>query len=252
MARSRLRLKALGLFTLMLGLMALTASAAQAEKGAAWGYINKSSELKLFGAGLEPTIGIEVEELKDEKDPGKHMVLLTEILKKKVAILCKEMTTDIKLKAEGQLLGLLTFHQCIIKVGGVTLAACEPHSGASKGIIKSLELVGLIRLHVLTEKETDKTVEIFPDEGSNALAHIETGPECSIGEELLIGGVFSVQDCQHFFSTHLVTHLVEEFPALTKLWVVSNTAEHKATIDGSANVFLVGAHAGLLWAGLAA
>jgi hypothetical protein len=33
------------------------------------------------------------------------------------------------------------------------------------------------------------------------------------------------------------------------MYVISDTAEHKATLDGSVNVFLTGEHLGFKWAG---
>lgn len=251
MAQSRLRLKVLGLCALALGLMAIgTAGVAQAEPGAYWGYLDAQNKLIKFGPGLEPELGFEIEELKDPTDPGKHLVLLTEIFKQKIAILCGELLSDLKLKAEGLVLGLLTFHKCILKINGVTSVPCEPSFGGSKGLIKTLELHGLILLHKLEPSgEKHDVVEFKPHVGSNAIAHIKLGEECAIGEEILLNGTFAFQDCQKEFLVHKVVHLWEEFAPLTKLWVISNTLEHKTTIDGSVNVFLTGAHAGLRWAG---
>lgn len=250
MAQSKLGFKLLSICALVLGLMAIGgASLAQAEPGAYWGYL-VGSELIKFGVNLEPELGFEIEELKDEKDPGKHIVLLTEILKQKVAILCAELLSDLKLKAEGLVLGLMTFHKCIFKINGVTSAACEPKFEGSKGLIKTLELDGLIWLHKLEGTgEVDDVVVFEPDTGQNAIAHIEIGPECALGEKILLGGKFAFKDCQKEFLVHKVVHLWEEFAPLTKLWVISNTVEHTTKIDGSLNVFLTGKHLGLKWAG---
>jgi hypothetical protein len=251
MVQSKLKLKVLGLCALALGLMAVgSVGVAQAEPGAYWGYLNAKNELVKFGPTLEPVLGFEIEELKDLKDPGKHLVLLTEILKQKVAILCGELLSDLKLKAEGLVLGLLTFHKCIFKINGVTAPACEPKFGGSKGLIKTLELDGLIELHELKPSGEKHDIVVFePDIGSNAIAHIELGEECALGEEILLNGELAFQDCQKEFLVHKVVHLWEEFVPLTKLWVISNTLEHKTTIDGSVNVFLTGEHLGLKWAG---
>jgi hypothetical protein len=251
MAQSKLGFKLLSICALTLGLMAIGgASLAQAEPGAYWGYLNASNELLKFGPALEPVLGFEIEELNDPKDPGKHLVLLTEILKQKVAILCGELLSDLKLKAEGLVLGLLTFHKCIFKINGVTSPACEPVFSGSKGLIKTLELDGLILLHKLEPSgEKHDVVEFKPDVGSNAIAHIKVGEECALGEDILLNGSFALWDCQKEFLVHKVVHLWEEFAPLNKLWVISNTAEHKTTIDGSVNVFLTGVHAGLKWAG---
>lgn len=248
MVRSKLGLKALGLCILALGLMAVSsASVAQAEPTSFWSYINSKGELVKFNH-LEPEITGELEKLL--KSPFElHAVLLTTILKKAVEILCTSFTAEGKLKLEGKVLGTLTFHGCIIKVGGITQAACEPHEGASKGLIQTLLIDGLIRLHELAGVK-DETVEFKPHTGQNAFAHVKTSELCSIGEDILIGGKFSTKDSQNEFLVHKTSHLIEEFPALTELWALSNTPEHKATIDGSALVSLKGVgHVGLKWAG---
>jgi hypothetical protein len=249
MAQSKLGLKVLGVCALVLGIMAIgSVGAAQADPNAYWGYLN-GNELIKFGVALEPELGFEIEELKDLKDPGKHLVLLTQIGGQKIAILCGELLSDLKLKAQGLVLGLLTFHKCIFKINGVTAAACEPSFEGSKGLIKTLELDGLIKLHKLEGGEVDDVVVFEKDVGANAIAHIILGPKCAIAEELLLDGSFAFQDCQKEFLVHKVVHLWEEFPLLNKLWIISNTPEHKVTIDGSVNVFLTGKHAGLKWAG---
>jgi hypothetical protein len=248
---SQARLKALGLCLLVFGALAgASASASQAEPGAYWGYLNAGNELLKFGPKLEPLLGFEIEELKDLKDPGRHLVLLTEILKIKVAILCGELLSDLRLRAEGLVLGLLTFHKCIIKLNGATSPECEPKFEGSKGLIKTLELDGLIELHKLEPSGERHDVVVFePDVGSNAIAHLELPETCPLGPKMLLGGEFAFWDCQKEFLVHKVVHLWEEFAPLTKLWLLSNTAEHKTTIDGSVNVFLTGEHLGFKWAG---
>jgi hypothetical protein len=251
MAQSKPAFKLLGLCALVFGLMAVgSVGAAQAEPGAYWGYLNAKNELIKFGKTLEPVLGFEIEELKDEKDPGKHLVFLTEIAKVKVAILCGELLSDLKLKAEGLVLGLLTFHKCIFKLNGVTSPACEPIFEGSKGLIKTLELDGLVELHELKPSGEKHDIVVFePDIGSNAIAHIKVGGECALGEEFLINGELAFKDCQKEFLVHKVVHLWEEFVPLTKMWMNTNTAEHKVTLDGSVNVFLTGEHLGFKWAG---
>jgi hypothetical protein len=243
MLRSRLALKALGICLLVLGGMIGATELAQAEKGASWGYLGSAEELKQFGAGLEPSFKVEL--------VGSDVSLLTKIGGNGAEFLCTSVTTtEGKLKAEGALLVSLIFHGCITKVNGVTQANCEPIAkGKSKGLIETLKLKGLVSLHTLGDGSKDSTVLIEPDTGSNAFAHIEVGELCSLGENVLLGGKLSLKDAEGAFATHKVSHSIEEFSLLTHLWAISDTAEHKATIDGSATVSLTGEHAGLKWAG---
>jgi hypothetical protein len=214
-----------------------------ATNGASWGYLINGEELNQFGAGLEPSFKVEL--------VGSDISLLAKIGGNGVEFLCTSVTTtEGKLKAEGALLASLAFHGCITKINGVTQAKCEPKAnGISKGVIETLKLKGLVSLHTLGDGTKDSTVLIEPDTGSNALAHIEVGEICSLGENVLLGGKLSLKDAEGAFATHKVSHSIEEFSPLTHLWVISDTAEHKATIDGSATVSLSGEHAGMKWAG---
>jgi len=254
MVRSRptKKWKWLGACAMVLGLMAISGvSSAQAEKGAFWGYINAKGELVKFGAALEPTLGFEIEELFDANDPGRHLVILTRVIGLNVAILCTQLTSDMKLKAEGLVLGLWTFHNCITKINGKTEPGCLPHSiGQKPGLIKTLELDGLIVLHKLEiGGEIDDVVKFGPDVAGAALVDLEFGEECVLPITPIFG-TLTFKDCQKEFLVHKVVHLWEEFKPLTKLWAISDTAEHLETsIDGSVNVFLTGAHLGLKWAG---
>jgi hypothetical protein len=234
MRNSRLGLKLLGLCALVLGVMSLGASAAQAS--GTWNYINAKAELKELP---EETIGGTLE--------NNHSVLHTKIAGVSVLFLCTEFTVkEGKLKPGGTVLGSLVFHGCRTELNGVVSAACLPVAKkVNKDLIETLTAKGLQALH------NGEPIVIFePDTGSNAFAHVELGEECSIGEDVLIGGKFAIKDCLGKYKEHRVNHLIEEFPALTELWAISNTPEHKATILGSAEVFLTGANKGLKWAGL--
>jgi hypothetical protein len=75
--------------------------------------------------------------------------------------------------------------------------------------------------------------------------NVRLGEECSIGENLPIFGKLTLWDCLEEGKgalKHAETHLVTEFKPLTKLYVISDTAEHLETsLDGSANVKLASA-----------
>lgn len=249
MVRSKFGLKAIGLCALMLGLMAAAGSSlAQAETGAQWGYMDGAT-LKILAAPLEPSVGGTLE--------NNHATLLSEALKGKFDVLCTSFTPEnTKLIPGGKAKGLLTFHGCKILFKGVVQGSCEPNAeGTHPGLIKTLELKGLIVLHTLGDGTKHQLVEFTPETGT-AFAHIETGKLCSFGENILVGGKFFIKDCGvvnglNAFTHHLKEHLIEEFLPLTKLWIFNDTPEHKAEIDGSAKVFLTGAHVNFLWAGLA-
>jgi hypothetical protein len=257
MVRSKLGLKALGLCALVLGLMAFATSAAQAETGAKWVLINKAGTLVEVGNPsdtLLPELDIkEIEELKDPTDPGKHLVLHSEISKKSFLILCTGAHgTGVKLILNGSTSsGFVVFTGCIVKVAGVTQGACKPHSAKEpEGTIKTEKGHGLI---VLSESEGNTL--LLPDVGETFVTIIlgkEGESLCSVGEKLPVSGKLGVKDCQKLFPIELADHLIEERVALTDLWVLNKTAEHKATILGSAIVKLIGEHEGLKWAGLPA
>lgn len=245
MIRSRQGLRALGLCALVLGLMTFASTAAHAEVGASWGYVFMGT-LFQFGAALEPGLETALE--------NNHGALLTTIGGVKVEILCTSITAvNMKLKAQGTVLGKLKFHGCKLKLNGVESKACEPHVGANKGLIETVTLEGLIRLHLLGGGVRDETVLFKRDpiqpEKLEVMATVITGEECAIGEEIPIGGKFSVKDCQDTFLTHKLFHLAEAFAPLTHLWVISDTVEHAATLDGSVLVGLLAPHANLAWAG---
>jgi len=223
--------------------MALGAGIAQAEEsGGKWTFINGSGELKelpeeSFGLKLDSASG----------------TLLTKIAGVTVEFTCTGThVVEISEYFVGGFSIWKTVHLfCITKLNGATAAACKPNAGGKEsGVIKTLKLKGTLLLHKLANGTKDKIFIAEPDTGSNALAHIEMGEECSIGENILIGGKFAVVDSLGHGETHEVEHLVTEFPALTHLWAISDTAEHAAHIDGSAFVFLTGANKGRKWAAL--
>jgi hypothetical protein len=281
MLRSRLGLKVLGLSAMLLGLMAFVATSAQAEPNAKWAILKANGELvtianplndpKGIGDALLPEVQITaIEELKDEKDPGKHLVLLSELGKKHFELLCTGAelenaagTAAPKLLLEGTVLGRAKFTGCVTKIALVVTPACKPHTpGAAEGTILTELVKGLIKLHPLKveEKEVkDDTVLFVPeDKESKEIEKFTTitlgaegaGNECAAGEKITVNGKLSIEDCQGLFLSEQVTHLIQEFKALTELWILNKTTEHTAKIIGSAFVGLVGEHEGLKWAGL--
>lgn len=245
MIRSRLRLNVLLLSSFVLGIMAFaTAGAAQAETGATW-RVNGANVTTLL-----PEVGnVIVEELLDLVDKGKHVVLtLTTKGGTKVEFLCTSITTPgVRLAANGSVdLGKVTFHGCITKLNGAESKNCEPHTGLQKGLITTLNGVGLIILHN-SEPLTRIVPDPVPDPTNKVLAHIELSELCSIGEEVLVTGQLTLKDSggKAGFEAETVEHLIEPGP-LTELMALGVNA----TLKGSAKISLVGAsHVGLKWSG---
>jgi hypothetical protein len=235
----RTRLGLLGLCAVVLGLMAFGTTAAQAEVGAKWLFAQKGgSELFAF---LEASIGAEAE--------------TTQVLHSKiagVAVLweCKKLATvNTKLTANGSISkGKIKYSECHTFLNGVLSIPCLPIAGGTQpDVIETLDLHGLIVLHELASGVKDDIVKILPVSGE-VFAHIEMGDNCAIGENVLVLGSATLKDCENLALTHFVKHLVEVGP-LTELWTISKTAEHIATVLGSAWTFLTGAHEGFKWSG---
>lgn len=241
----RTKLGLLGLCAVVLGVMAFSASAAQAEAGASWLILMANGEV-LTGAQLPATIEGEIE--------NSDASLLTEILKIPTKILCTAGTLtsaeligtgSVKKGAKVKFTGCKTF----LKGEATANELCLPHTkGTAGGTVETNAGHALIVLHTLEGGTKDELVEILPDEGET-FATLEMNEACPIGEKVPIKGKFVVKDCEGKFLEHLVKHLIIEGP-LTHLFAISDTAEHKSTIDGSAWIFLSGAHAGLKWGGM--
>jgi hypothetical protein len=215
--------------------MAFATSAANAEKGAKWNYIDAKGVLQEFTSGLTPEV--QLKEIENEK-ATLHFKTAggTE-----VDISCKKGTlVGAKLVPEGALSkGKVKFTGCFTELNKKASPPCEPKTGATKGEVITLDGLGLIILHNGTP-----LLLIKPETGT-ALAHIELGEECSIGTEVLVIGELVLKDCNGLFTKEEVEHLVIEGP-LTSLTALGQPA----TIVGSAWAKLVGAHEGLKWAGL--
>ncbi len=250
MAQSRLALRTFWLCVLTSGLMAIVmSSAAQAESGAHWTYINPSNgELEFFNVALKPLWGTKL-------DTSTLSFLFTTAGGTKVAITCTSIgvvgspvleENGSSSQAQTKYAGCKTF------LNGAESKNCEPHStGAAKGeIITKLYLL-LIKLHLLTVGgAVDTTILLTPEtknaKGETSAIAIEIGELCAIGEFLEVTGDQTLIDCQNEFSAHKVEHLFEEFTKLQGLKILGQPA----VTDGSHFFFLLGLHKGYKWAGL--
>lgn len=251
MIRSRFGLKVFGLCVLALGLTALAAGTAQAEKSAFWTVVNAKGELiKIPGANdLLPQLATPAIENKT------GTLLFTTKSGTKVGILCTTMEFNEggKLTSEGSIsLGRILFHGCITFLNDLPSPPCLPHSlGQPNDLILTLKLKGLIVLDKLESGEVDSFVKFVPDEGK-LFVKIELGEECSIGTSVNVeakteGEGFWVKDCKGntSFKEEKSEHLFEE--ALHGITALGQPA----TIDGSGFARLEGAeHFGLKWGGI--
>src|SRR5882724_6430727 len=122
---TRPKLGLLGLCAVVFGLMAFSATAAQAEVGAQWLFAEKASSV---------------------------YILHSEILKVKVLFLCTNLVAEgAVLKANGSIGtgAKVKFSGCTTDLNGVLEPECEPHTGAELGIIRTNAGHALLELHEL-------------------------------------------------------------------------------------------------------
>ncbi len=232
------------LCVLVLSLLAFGPTGAQAETGAKWLILNSKGELK-EGSTLHSSIGL-------EKDSS-VLILHTEILKVKVLFLCTEIKLiEAKLLTEGSIgkeAGVVKgskvlFSGCTTDLNGVAAPECTPKDatdGEGKIVSKSGHAL------IIEGAPSEDLLRVIPDEGET-YATIELPAACPIGTKVPVIGNLLLKDGEGFALTHLVKHLLESAPP-TELFTISKTAEHAATILGSAWASLTGEHAGLKWSG---
>jgi hypothetical protein len=250
---TRTKLGLLGICAMALGLMAFSASGAQAE--GTWLILNSEGKVK---TGVELPAILEL-----EKDSAVY-VLHSEILKIKVLFLCTGIrAVNAKIFGAGAIgkgpgeekESKLLFSGCVVDLNGVTEPKCiptDPVDGA--GFIVTEFLHALAVLHELTGGTKDDIVLVEPDVAGGPFATFKLPAGCVIGTSVPVSGKLTLKDCENLAKpceslalTHLVKHLVEPFLPLTRLWAISDTPEHAATLLGSAWAKLGGAHAGLAW-----
>jgi len=214
MNRSKNRFRALGLCTMVLGLMAFSTASAQAELKNHW----QVNGTVVSGAASH---AVEVEKIENETAS-----LLTTINKTSVKFLCKSAKLNgVSLITEGKLTeGTVTFHSCVTYLNGVLSPPCEPFTGANKGLIVSEKGKGLLALH------EGQLLTVITPVGVN-FGTIFLGEECAIGEEVPVTGKLTLKDTE--VGVEKTTHLISEGP-LTSLTALGNPA----TIEGAAIVKL--------------
>jgi len=246
--------KALGLTALVLGLMAFAASA-QAEVGAKWTVAGTDAGTLKAELKLTELLKIKAE----EAEPT--VALLTKIAGAKVWFLTHKTPELIGIKLEGE--GKLTTGGKVKFIGVTTdlneksSVVCTPLGTLNKdetlGTITSKEGKGELVLHTTGTGSKEGVTQILPKEG-NVFATLFFGEECSLPAEVPVitkkegGKGLVLKEPKGVLGTEQATHEITE-NSLTELWTISETEEHKATIDGTAVVGLTGTDLGLSWKG---
>lgn len=218
----------------VLGAMALSAGAAQAEAGANW---------LILTAGGVPKTGAQLPSVIDSETEG-LWYMITHIFGSEVTVLCTAGSlVGMKLEKEGSLTngGKAKLTGCSVDINGKAASECEVRSpGQTVGTLETNSLKGL---QVLVSGSPH--IRMQPKEGETLMT-MNMGAECPIGESIPVSGPFEYIDCENKFKEHLVKHLFEQTKGP---WVLSKTAEHMITFKGSEIFFLVGEHSGLKWSG---
>jgi len=236
----RAGLKLFGLCVLALGLVAFSASAAQAAGTWMVGGTNltKTSENVELVGSIDAPDG----------------ALLAKLGLNKVTFLCKVgKLVSAKLEPEGAISeasknAKVAFSECTTLLNEKEAAKCTPTAtGKGAGTIETEEGYALLQLH---EKTTGVTV-ITPKVGTT-FAIIHMGAGCAIGESVEVFGSLALHDVgvelnKDELETERANHLVSEFAALTKLTVANKESKSAATLDGMADIKLTG---GGNWSGL--
>jgi hypothetical protein len=246
----RTRFSLLGVLAAAVVLIALFARSAQAETGAKW--------LVLTGTGSNLYTQAEIE-ARNEKFEGSielpSAALLGKALGIKLAIKCTAAELiDALLGPNGSVKNgaKVKFTGCTLLSGGtdgLLEETCELKSaGQPFGTVVTNSAHALLKLHELAGGVKDDTLLILPDVG-NEFTNFQMDELCPFGENIPIAGSLSLQDCEGTTSalTHKLAHLFTQFTPLTKLYIISDTAEHLETkIDGSVNIKLA---SDKLWSG---
>jgi hypothetical protein len=160
----------------------------------------------------------------------------------------------VKLEGEGKLTtgGQVKFTGLTTELSGKASAPCTPLGTAGNdstlGSITSNKTKGNLVSH-----GGDGVVQVLP-ETANTFGKLFFGEECSLPEEVPL--ITKSKEAKGLvlkdplgIGSELKEHEIAELAALTELWVISETVEHKATVEGKAAVGLTGAHSGLAWRG---
>jgi hypothetical protein len=236
--RMRTKLGLLGLCAVVVGIMSMSAGAAQGAT-LSWLILNSA--------------GTEAKELKaeliGEKD-STHLTLDGEIAGLKVAITCTNFTlSGVNLEAGGTLTtggkvvftGCGVYHsapltepfkECEVKTAGTAFGTIETGKGKGK-----LELVG-----------TKLLTRIEPEAGSTGtFASLQFNETCVLTSPSVVHGTLFLEDCEGLATTHALKHLVQADQTNSALYVGGHSTKQLEVTKllGSGWILLTGAHKGL-------
>ena len=220
--RSRRGLGVLAVCGLVLGMMAISASGAQAGM---W-MVNKAN------VSTELVVGAAV-----ELEEGKSTLLSTSG-GNAVAITCTKAVVASATVTLEVISGTVNFSGCTTAINGKTVAECAP---LSQPVAAGGKITAVLHSGVGYAKA----------EGNSGVFATFKFECASLPETVKVTGIGWLEDCNNEFAVEKVTHLVQEgktpAAALGGLFFGAN----KASIDGSANVKLTDEkHAGMTFSGL--
>jgi hypothetical protein len=227
----RAGLKLFSLCVLALGLVAFSATAAQAD--GTW-----------MVKGVDLTSGTKALVGKLKNNTG---TLLSALGFNKVDFTCATSTlVNANLEAGGAISeasknAKVAFGVCITKINGVEAKACQPKAtGKVAGTIETEEFYGLLNLHKLEfVGASDAIIGITPKVGT-VLTVIHMGDLCAIGDTVKVFGSLALKDVGG--NTGLLEekqiHEVLEFNSLNELKVGDVKSLGSASLDGTAEIEL--------------
>jgi hypothetical protein len=135
----------------------------------------------------------------------------------------------------------MKFSNCGTLFEGTELLSCKPKTPTEEGVFYTKALKGLLILHT----GGVGLIKLQPNEGE-VLSDVTTGEECAFGEEMTIGGVITLKECEAALTVSQVNHLFSPGP-LTSLWMLA--AKFPTVFSGSFFAALTGKHTGMSWSG---
>jgi hypothetical protein len=253
---TRTKLGLMGLCAVVIGMMAISASAAQGALS--WLVLNATGTVNTQITENEKGEVNLLAELLGEKDTP-HIALLSSPGGLMFSIVCNNFELiEIELRGGGALShGKVKFTGCEARSGTFTSLAniltettklpCTINTaGQANGTIVTEKVEGRLILHTLSGGGTEVLTLLAPLAPSTKfVTFLFGGTECSLPEEDPITGVLVFKDCEKKATVHAVKHLLEEGPLSSiKLGGVAST------LLGSGWIKLKNAEAGNAWAAM--